>query len=333
MKKLLVSAIVFVVLAGTAALVAAYQFSNLAVERDTVIQYTIEPGMTLSEVAGELEDRGVVRHAILFELLARYRGAGHGLNAGRYEIESYMDAGQILSMFTEGRIAVNRVTVPEGLTIPETARVLQARIGIDSTAFEQRAADPEKVRSLGIEAPTLEGYLYPATYNMYPDMTVDDILKQMTSRHLATISEAYRNRAEALGYSVHEIVTLASIIEQEAMVDDERDVISGVFHNRLQKGMRLEADPTVQYGIGRPNMRLYEKHLSHPSPYNTYVHAGLPPGPICSPGEASIHAALYPKDVPYLFFVGRGDGRHIFSITNSEHNRARAQVRRLRNSR
>lgn len=331
MKKLLAAAIVLVVLAGTAALVAAYQFSNIAVERDTVIQYTVEPGMTLSDVAGELEDRGVVRHAILFEVLARYRGVGHGINAGRYEIESYMDAGQILSMLTEGRILVNRVNVPEGLTIPETARVLRSRIGIDSTTFVQRAADPDKVRSLGIEAPTLEGYLYPATYNMYPDMTVDDILKQMTSRHLQTITEEYRKQAEELGYDLHEIVTLASIIEQEAMVDDERDVISGVFHNRLQRGMRLEADPTVQYGIGRPNMRLYEKHLSHPSPYNTYLHAGLPPGPICSPGEASIHAALYPEEVPYLFFVARGDGRHIFSVTNREHNRARAQVRRQRN--
>ena len=166
---------------------------------------------------------------------------------------------------------------------------------------------------------------------MYPDMTVDDILRQLTSRYLLTMTAEYRERAEALGFSVHEIVTLASIIEQEAMVDDERDVISGVFHNRLRKGMRLEADPTVQYGLGRPDMRLYEKHLSQPSPYNTYLHAGLPPGPICSPGEASIHAALYPKDVAYLFFVARGDGRHIFSVTNREHNQARARVRRQRN--
>ena len=331
MKKLLVVAIVLAGLAGTAALVAAYQFSNLAVERDSVIQYTVEPGMTLSDVAGDLEDRGVVRHAILFELLARYRGVGHGINAGRYEIESYMDAGQILNMLTEGRIVVNRVNVPEGLTIPETARILRARIGIDSTTFVQRSVDPEKVRSLGIEAPTLEGYLYPATYNMYPDMTVDDILRQLTSRYLQTMTPDYRKQAEALGYSEHEIITLASIIEQEAMVDDERHVISGVFHNRLRRGMRLEADPTVQYGIGRPNMRLYEKHLSHPSPYNTYLHAGLPPGPICSPGEASIRAALYPEDVPFLFFVARGDGRHIFSVTNREHNQARARVRRQRN--
>ncbi len=331
MKKLIPGVIVLAVLSGAALLAAAYLSITTPVPRDNSLIFTVDPGMTLSEVAGELEVHGVVRHAILFELLARYKGVAQRINAGRYEIEAYMDPGQILSMLTEGRIAANRVNVPEGLTIPETARTLRAKIGIDSTAFVHRSADPAVARSLGIDASTLEGYLYPATYNMYPDMTVDDILKQMTSRYLQTITAEYRNRAEEMGYSIHEIVTLASIIEQEAMVDDERDVISGVFHNRLRRGIRLEADPTVQYGIGRPNMRLYQKHLSDPSPYNTYVHDGLPPGPICSPGKASIHAALYPREVPYIFFVARGDGTHIFSTTNREHNRARALVKRQRN--
>ncbi|MCY4544248.1 MAG: endolytic transglycosylase MltG [Gemmatimonadetes bacterium] len=330
MKKLIPGVIALAVLSGAALLTEAYRSITTPVPREVALIFNVDSGMTLSEVAGGLEDHGVVRHAILFELLARYRGVEHGINAGRYEIEAYMDPGQILSMLTEGRIAANRVNVPEGLTIPETARTLRAKIGIDSTAFVHRSADPDVVRSLGIDASTLEGYLYPATYNMYPDMTVDDILKQMTSRYLQTITAEYRTRAEELGYSIHEIVTLASIIEQEAMVDDERDVISGVFHNRLRMGIRLEADPTVQYGIGRPNMRLYRKHLSDPSPYNTYVHDGLPPGPICSPGKASIHAALYPRDVPYLFFVARGDGTHIFSTTNREHNRARALVKSRR---
>ena len=331
MRKLIPGIIIFALLSGAAALAATYQSLTTPVPRDDSLIFTVEPGMALSEVAGELEAQGVVSHAILFELLARYRGVAQRITAGRYEIETYMDPGQILSMLTEGRISANRVSVPEGLTIPETARILRAKIGIDSTAFVNQSADPSVVRSLGFDASTLEGYLYPATYNMYPDMTVDDILKQMTSRYQQTITSAYRNRAEELGYSIHEMVTLASIIEQEAVVDDERDIISGVFHNRLRRGIRLEADPTVQYGIGRPSMRLYRRHLSHPSPYNTYVHDGLPPGPICSPGKASIHAALYPREVPYLFFVARGDGTHIFSSTNSEHNRARALVKRLRN--
>ncbi len=330
MKKLLFAVIVLSVLAVTFALSVAYLLFTPAVTRDSVLQYTVEPGMTLSDVAEQLETEGVVRHAGLFKLLARFQGAEHGINAGRYEIEPRMDASEILHMMTVGRITYNLVTVPEGLTIPETAQALWARIGIDTTTFVHLSNDSAVTRSLGIEASTLEGYLFPATYNLYPEMSVDNVLKEMTAQYQRSITKEYRKRAEEMGYSIHEIMTLASIIEQEAMVNDERDVISGVFHNRLQRGMLLEADPTVQYGIGRPNMRLYQKHLSHPSPYNTYVHAGLPPGPICSPGKASIYAALYPRDVPYLFFVARGDGRHIFSTTNREHNQARARVKRQR---
>lgn len=330
MKKPMVIAVICIALAGAAALPAAYRHLTSATPRDETLQYTVEPGMTLSEVADQLEAEGVVRHAGLFKLLGRYKGAEHGIHAGRYEIEPGMDANEILAMLKTGGITYNLVTVPEGLTIPETAGTLRARIGVDSTSFVGLSSDSALTRTLGFETPTLEGYLFPATYNLYAEMSAEDIIKDMTARYQRTITEEYRQRAEELGYSMHEVVTLASIIEQEAMVDDERAIISGVFHNRLRRGMLLEADPTVQYGIGRPNMRLYRKHLSDPSPYNTYVHAGLPPGPICSPGAASIHAALYPQEVPYLFFVARGDGRHIFSTTNREHNEARARVRRLR---
>lgn len=330
MKKPIVIAVVCIALAGVAALPEAYRYLTSATPRDETLRYTVEPGMTLSDVAEQLEAEGVVRHAGLFKLLGRYKGAEHGIHAGRYEIEPGMDANEILAMLKTGGITYNLVTVPEGLTIPETAGTLHARIGVDSTSFVSLSSDSTLTRTLGFETPTLEGYLFPATYNLYSEMSAEDIIKDMTARYQRTITEEYRQRAEELGYSMHEVVTLASIIEQEAMVDDERAIISGVFHNRLQRGMLLEADPTVQYGIGRPNMRLYRKHLSDPSPYNTYVHAGLPPGPICSPGKASIHAALYPLEVPYLFFVARGDGRHIFSTTNREHNEARARVRRMR---
>ena len=306
----------------------AYRYLTSAVARDDTVLYIIEPGTTLSEVAARLEEEGVIRHAGLFKILARLNGADRGINAGRYEIEPGMDAAEILDMLVSGRITTDRVTIPEGLTIQETARILQAGIGIDSTAFVGLAGDSAVGLALGVEANTLEGYLFPATYRFYPEMSAEEVLKAMTDRFRSTITEAYRTRADELGYTVHEIMTLASIVEQEARVAAERDTISGVFHNRLQRGMLLEADPTVKFGIGRPDMRLYEKHLSHPSPYNTYVHAGLPPGPICSPGEASIHAALYPVEVAYLFFVARGDGSHIFSITNREHNRARARVKR-----
>ncbi len=328
MKKLLIAVVVLAVLTGAVTLVAAYQYLTSAVSRDDTLLYIIEPGTTLSEVAERLEAEGVIRHAGLFKILARLDGADRGINAGRYEIEPGMDAAEILDMLVSGRTTTNRVTIPEGLTVQETARILQVGIGIDSTAFVGLAGDSAVAHALGVEANTLEGYLFPATYRFYPEMSAEEILKAMTDRFRSTFTEAYRARAAALGYTIHEIMTLASIVEQEARVAAERDTISGVFHNRLKRGMLLEADPTVKFGIGRPDMRLYEKHLTHPSPYNTYVHAGLPPGPICSPGEASIRAALYPVEVPYLFFVARGDGSHIFSITNREHNRARAWVKR-----
>ena len=328
MKKLLIAIVVLAVLAGAAALWTAHLLSTPAVPRDDALLYIIEPGTTLSEVAAQLEEEGFIRHAGLFRIRARLEGADRGINAGRYEIEPGMDAAEILDMLVSGRTTTDRVTIPEGLTIQETARIIQAGIGVDSTGFVHLAGDSAVAHALGVEANTLEGYLFPATYDFYPEMSAEEVLKAMTDRYRSTITDAYRTRAADLGYTIHEIMTLASIVEQEARVAVERDTISGVFHNRLERGMLLEADPTVQFGIGRPNMRLYEKHLSHPSPYNTYVHAGLPPGPICSPGAASIHAALYPREVPYLFFVARGDGSHIFSRTNREHNRARAWVKR-----
>ena len=330
MKKLLLAVVVLAVSAGAAALWTAHQLSPPAVSRDDALLYIIEPGTTLAEVAARLEDEGIIRHAGLFTIRARLEGADRGINAGRYEIEPGMDAAEILDMLVSGRITADRVTIPEGLTIHETARIIQAGVGIDSTGFVHLAGDSAVAHGLGIEANTLEGYLFPATYDFYPEMSAEEVLEAMTDRFRSTITDAYRTRAEELGYTIHEIMTLASIVEREARAAAERDTISGVFHNRLERDMLLEADPTVKFGIGRPNMRLYEKHLSHPSPYNTYVHAGLPPGPICSPGAASIHAALYPREVPYLFFVARGDGSHIFSRTNREHNRARAWVKRQR---
>ncbi len=328
MKKLLTVIVVFVMLAGAAGIAMAYLLFNTEGSREDTVLYTIEPGTNLSEVAARLEDEGVIRNAVFFSMLARFYGADRRINAGRYEIEPGMGATEILDLLVSGRVSMDRVTIPEGLTIAETARIIQARIGIDSTTFVGLASDSVVAHELGVEANTLEGYLFPATYHFHLEMSAEEILRTITGRFRSTLTEAYRARAEELGYNVHEIVTLASIIEQEAQVAEERDTISGVFHNRLKRGMLLQADPTVQFALGRPNMRLLERHLAHPSPYNTYVHAGLPPGPICSPGEASMHAALYPGEVPYLFFVARGDGSHIFSITNREHNRARAWVKR-----
>jgi UPF0755 protein len=291
---------------------------------------TVEPGMTLTQVARALEQEKLIRNARYFRVLAQLRKMDHQLKVGRYTLSVGLSMNDLIDILASGRGGTEKVTIPEGLTVPEIAGLLQEKVKIDSTTFVQMAGDPRLMRGLGIDAPSLEGYLFPNTYYLYEGMRPELIIREMTGLFKRALTEEYRQRASLLGYSVHEIMTLASIIEQEAQISEERSVISGVFHNRLRDGIRLEADPTVQYAMGAPNARLLKKHLDYPSPYNTYVNSGLPPGPICSPGAASIRAALFPEEVPYLFFVARGDGSHIFSKSNSEHNIARMLVRQNR---
>jgi UPF0755 protein len=290
----------------------------------------VEPGMAFSQVADFLANEEIIRHAGWFRAVARYKNMDHQIRVGRYRIEPGTSIEHILETLVTGRGGADRVTIPEGLTIPEIAHILKTKADIDSLAFVTLAYDPGSAWARDITAPSLEGYLYPDTYYFYRGMPAEAVVQEMVTLYQNTFTDAYKAQAEQLGFTIHEMMTLASIVEQEAQIDEEREIISGVFHNRLRIGIKLEADPTVQYGIGRPNMRLYKKHLSDPSPYNTYVHKGLPPGPICSPGKASIHATLYPKKVPYLFFVARGDGSHIFSRSNREHNNARRKVKRNR---
>lgn len=311
-----------------AGVVAVLYFALRPVDATNEIKAIIvEPGMPLSQVAANLEQSGLIRDATWFRAYARFKSVDQTIRVGRYEFETGMALSTILSQLASGDGGTQTVTIPEGLTIPEVANILKAHAQIDSARFVQLANTRESVRKLGIDAPSLEGYLFPNTYQLYVGMSPEFILKEMTSVFQRELKPEYRQRATTLGYSLNEILTLASIIEQEAQVSQERRVISGVFHNRLRTGIRLDADPTVQYAMGRPNVKLLKRHLSTPSPYNTYIHTGLPPGPICSPGIASIRAALYPETVPYLFFVARGDGSHIFSKSNEEHNEARMLVK------
>lgn len=311
-----------------AGVVAVLYFALRPVDATNEIKAIIvEPGMPLAQVAATLERNGLIRDATWFRAYARFRSVDQNIRVGRYEFKTGQDLDYILSHLASGDGGTQTVTIPEGLTIPEVASILKAHAQIDSARFVQLANSPESVRKMGVDAPSLEGYLFPNTYQLYVGMSPDFILKEMTSLFQRVFTKAYRQRAEKLGYSLNEIVTLASIVEQEAQVSEERKVISGVFHNRLRTGIRLDADPTVQYALGQPNTKLLKRHLGTPSPYNTYIHTGLPPGPICSPGLASIRAALYPETVPYLFFVARGDGSHIFSKSNQEHNEARILVK------
>lgn len=310
--------------------IGVYILQRPAPATGEIKEIVVEPGMTVSQVADTLRREGLLRNVYWFRLLAQYRRVDTMLHVGRYRFETGMPAGEILEALATGEGGTQKVTIPEGLTILEIARILREQVDIDSTRFVAMASDPAVAREMGIDAPTLEGYLFPETYSLYRHMRPGQVIREMTAMFRRVFNDEFKARAGQMGFSVHEIVTLASIVEEEAQLAEERPIIAGVFYNRLKRGYLLQADPTVKYGLGQPNMQLYEKHLSDPSPYNTYVHSGLPPGPICSPGAAAIHAALHPQDVPYLYFVARGDGSHIFSRSNEEHNNAKLRVKRGR---
>ncbi|HNV48582.1 MAG TPA: endolytic transglycosylase MltG [Spirochaetota bacterium] len=212
------------------------------------------------------------------------------------------------------------LVVPEGSTMRRIAERVSARTNISSRDFLSACLDMKYIRPLGIDAPSAEGYLYPDTYRLGPGVDARRLVRMM-HRRFAEVVAALDARAPA-GAALHELVVLASIVEKESPRDDEKPIIAGVFRNRLGRGMKLQADPTVRYALNKPRGALTMDDIRHRSRYNTYIHHGLPPGPICSPGRAALAAALRPAQTPYLYFVSRGDGSHYFSRTLDEHRRA-----------
>ena len=291
-----------------------------------VEQLTIPPGSSLQAVADTLVAHGVIAHPAWFRLLARARRSDRRLQAGIYEFLRGERAWDVINALVEGRGKLVRFTLPEGLNIREAASAAQQELGIPADSFLAAARDTALVDGAGLDAPSLEGFLYPETYLVPPTVTASDLVAILARAAAAAWTPARDARLDSLGMTRLEAVTLASIVEGEARAEEERAVIAAVYHNRLKLGMALQADPTVAYGIevktGVRKSRLYQRDYQFPSPYNTYLHPGLPPGPINSPGAASLEAVLYPATVPYLFFVAGPDGRHVFSRTYREHLRA-----------
>jgi len=283
---------------------------------------TIPDGQGVGRIAVRLAEAGIVRDPLKFRLLARLRGQDTRLQAGEYRLSPAMTPSRVLDTLARGRVHLRRVTVPEGVNRVQIASRMEAAGLVTAAAFEAAAVDPELLRRERIDAASFEGYLFPDTYRFPAAATAADIVRAMVARFREVYGPARRRRTEAMGWTVHQVVTLASIIEKETAVAAERPLISAVFHNRLRRGMRLETDPTVIYGIEDFDGNLTRKHLATPTPYNTYRIRGLPPGPIASPGAAAIEAALHPADSGHLFFVARRDGTHQFSTTLAEHNRA-----------
>jgi UPF0755 protein len=298
-------------------------------ERAGSATVVVEPGTPVRALAAQLEERRIIESALLFELWIRASGKAGSIQAGTYEIPAGLSLPGVVETLVLGRTQLASVTIPEGLRLEQQAGVAARALGIDSAAFVAAATDSLLADSLGVEAPTLEGYLFPETYRVDPATDARGLVRLMVGEFRRTFGEEWRERAEELGRSVSEIVTLASIVEEEARVKEERPVIAGVYWNRLRIGMKLEADPTVQYALGAHRQRVLYRDLEIDSPYNTYLYPGLPPGPIASPGRASLEATLYPDSVPYLFFFATGEGgRHTFSETFAEHNRKRRELNR-----
>jgi UPF0755 protein len=293
---------------------------NLRGERRQVV---IPKGVPFKGVVRILDQEGLLRSPRGFYLMGRLMGVRGRVQAGEYELSTTMPPLVILHKLVTGDVMKYRVTIPEGYTIRQIALQLQ-ELGIieEQEEFLKLAFSTEFAAGLGIEGKGVEGYLFPDTYLLPKGVSPSEIIKTMVGKFKRVYGPDCEHRAAELGMRDREIVILASVIEKETGLAEERPLISAVFHNRLKRGIPLCSDPTVIYGIPNFDGNLRRKDLEQWTPYNTYLKKGLPPGPIANPGKSSILAALYPAPVQYLYFVSRNDGSHYFSTTLREHNEA-----------
>ncbi len=296
------------------------------------VTVTIPPGATLDAAVDSLAANRVIGHPGGFRLYARLRGLPRSLKSGVYLLRPDESWGDVVEALTRGRGVEQRFTVREGLRLAEVADLAEAELGVPGDSFVAAAEDRELLAGLSLPpgATSAEGYLFPTTYLLPLRIGARELVRVMTHQFVEQWSPEWQARLDSLHLSRHDLVTLASIVEAEVRYDPDRPFVSAVYQNRLKRRMRLEADPTVSYAYGRRLKRVWEKNLAVRSPYNTYLHAGLPPGPIGQPGRASLVAALYPADVPFLYFVAQPDGKHIFSTTYAEHEAAIARVKQMR---
>ena len=294
------------------------------------VEITIPKGISLSDIGNILEEKKIINNKRTFTMAVKTLGHEKNIPAGTYMLRNARSNHGIIQQLVYGAPSLKNVTVLEGWTIDNIAEVLEQKIGVNKKKFLRLCKDQELVKLYELEGNSFEGYLFPDTYHFAEDLDAIVVLNKMVNEFKENMTLSMRVRAEELGMSQLEIITLASIIEGEAIYDDERATISAVYHNRLEIGMRLQADPTIQYIIEGGPRRLLNEDLKIKSEYNTYLNSGLPPGPINNPGKESIIAALYPAVNDYIYFVARGDGYHTFSKTEKEHNRAKRRFQEVR---
>ncbi len=320
--------------AGLVALLGGiYAFYVLPVgPEDKTIVVQIDPGSDLGRISRNLEQAGVLSRARLFFWAARLARLEKRLRAGQYELETSWNLQTLLDTLASGRSRLVAVTFPEGLRLEEIARRLEAAGVTEAKAFLARSRDRSFLDSLGIPGPTAEGFLYPETYLFSAASRPEDVIAAMYRQFTLVFQDLLRT-APAPTLSMLHTTTLASLVEKETALPQERPLVAAVFLNRLRLARPLQCDPSVIYGIANFDGNLTRRDLQTDSPYNTYLHRGLPPGPIASPGRDSLRAALLPADKDFLYFVSRNDGSHHFSRTLAEHNRAVRRYQLARKSR
>jgi UPF0755 protein len=322
-----------VVAAAVGAGVALTTLEPVDPESERKLVFVVSPGETLLAVAARLEDSGLVRSRLAFQLLARWRGAAELLQTGEYEFSPALAPDDILTRIVEGRVLTYEVVLPEGFTLTQIAERLAAAGLVDRGTFLATARDPQTARKLGVGGEDLEGYLFPETYRLPRGLSPVDVARVMVEQFLQVWREI-EPLARSMDFSMKDVVTLASIVEKETGAPEERSIIASVFLNRMERGMRLETDPTVIYGIPDFDGNLRRQDLENgDNPYNTYKIRGLPPGPIASPGRDALRAVVEPARSDFLFFVSRNDGTHVFSRTYAEHTRAVERFQRGSRSR
>ena len=293
----------------------------------TAIRVIVPRGASFTIATDSLKHAGLVRYPLLFRTFARVKGDDRNIKPGTYLIKRGTPWPAILNALNGGHGLVNTITIPEGFSLQQIVPLLARALGVPIDSVEAAVRDTALRARLDVPTPTLEGYLFPDTYAFPEGTMARQAVDEMVKRFEREWKPEWNSRLATLALNRNDIVTLASIIEKEAKRPEERPVISAVYHNRLRKRMLLQADPTVQFALGRHTARLLYKDLEVSSPYNTYKYAGLPPGPIASPGGPSLVAALFPANVSYLYFVADPDGHHEFRTTLVEHDSAKRAVR------
>lgn len=286
-----------------------------------VLDISFPAGSGIRKLASELKAGGVIRSSWHFVLMTRLRGASHRLQAGEYRFSDDMTPDEILEKIVSGDVDYRKFTLPEGYSVYQAAELLEQKGYFTKDAFLAKCSDKALLARLGVNEASAEGYLYPATYNLSRGGSEEHLLEQMVTQ----FNKAYAALPGGEGgqlFSRHQLITLASIIEKEAVSADEKPVISSVFHNRLRIGMPLQSDPTAVYGVRAFSGKVSKTDIQRISPYNTYLNKGLPPGPIGNPGMDAVQAAMKPAKTDFLYFVARQDGTHQFSRNLAEHNRA-----------